>query len=403
MIQLAASLISYFLFHAAVFGFASNMFGIRPARWKTLGVTFAVNFAMFYAVSMLALPLPANWTLVAFLFMIEVKLLYRAHWADCILVALMGAAIGLSATILARSLCSLALGTPLTMFGNGEDNEKALPVVMGFLFAAGSMRAIDIPNDRSVLATVMAERRTLVFLIVELALCYLYLCLNLLLYDSSLNSAVVKLWSIKTSVFVSLGTVIAVWFAYRMASVLSLARRRETLAQEIASDERASAELEELADRDALAGCYTRDYAVREASRLIAGHNMPISLVFADLDGLKKVNDQHGHEAGDSYIAAAASALQSTRSSANDFVARYGGDEFLVVLTGAISQTTLAELMNVAQRTMRATARDGGFPFEPSLSWGWTTATEADDFEALVARADAAMYRRKRSAKALAE
>lgn len=399
MIQLSAALAAYFLFHAAFFGFASHVFGTHPARWKTLGVTFAVNFILFYAASMMMLPLPVNWTLVALLFSVEAKVLYRVPWTDCIGIALIGATVGLSGTIFMRSLCSLALGTPLTAFSNGADNEKALPVVLGFLLSAAAMRAIDIPNNRSVLITVMSERRTLAFLIVELVLCYLYLSLNLLLYESSLNSVIIKLWSIKTAVFVSLGAVMAVWFAYRMASVLSFARRRETLAREIAQNERASAEIEDIADHDELTGCFTRDFATRETARLLAEPRQPVTLVFADLDGLKTVNDLHGHEAGDSYIAAAAMALQSARGSVRDFVARYGGDEFLVVLTGAIAPATLAERMTMAQRTLDETARSERFPFEPTLSWGSASAGEGEGFEDLVARADAAMYRRKRSAK----
>ncbi|WP_080800777.1 GGDEF domain-containing protein [Arabiibacter massiliensis] len=399
MLLIVSAMIAYFTCHWAFFGFASHMFGMRPARYKTLGIAFAVNYGLFIAVTFLMLPLPVNWTMIAVLFAVEVKVLYRVNWADCLLVALLGTALGLSSTILMRSLCSLAFDMPLSLLGNGADNAKGLSVILGFLFSAVCLRVIDIPGNRSVLATIMAERRTLAFLIVELVLCYLYLCLNLLLYESSLNSAIVKLWSIKTSVFVALGGVLAVWFSYRMASVLAFARRRETLAREIASDERASAELEELADRDTLTGCFTRDYALREAARLFAQGGRP-TVVFVDLDELKAVNDRHGHEAGDAYLAAAASALQSVRASADDFVARYGGDEFLAVLAGPLAPGALAERMNVVQRSLRATGSSEGFSFEPSMSWGAATADEDEGFEDVVARADAAMYRRKRQVKA---
>lgn len=401
MIQLLSSFTTYLLYHVAFFLFVSHLFGARPARWKVYGAAFAVNYGLFIALTMLEIPLILNWMIIALLFTVEIRLLYRVAWSSSLLIALLGACVGLSATIVMRSACALALDMPMAAFSNSYTamNLKALPVALGFLLAAVAWKSIDIQHNRRMLLVVTLEKRAQRFLIIEIALCYLYLCLNLLLFYSPLDSVLVKLWCLKTAVFVSMGSVLATWFSYRLASVFVQTRRHDALVREIDEDERLGAQLQQFADRDALTQCYTRSYAMRALGELLE-RDASFTVVFADLDGLKSVNDQHGHACGDAYIATAAAALEDLRSSTDDFVARYGGDEFLVVLRGSVNETLLVERMNVVQRELLETALESRFPFTPSISWGAASARPGDDIESLIARSDEAMYRRKHSARA---
>lgn len=396
VLQSVGSLATYFLYHVAFFAFVSHMFEKRPSPWAVYGAAFAVNYGIFFALTMLEVPLILNWTLIAALFALEVKVLYRRSWQSCLLLALLGACVGLSATIAMRAACALALDVPLAAFSNSYQtmNMKALPVSLGFLTAAIAWKGIDIPNNRRVLYVITMEPRAERFLVIEIALCYLYLCLNLLLFYSPLDSLLIKLWCLKTSVFVSMGSVLAIWFSYRLASVFVQTRRHEALLREIDADERLGAQLRQFADRDALTMCFTRSYAMRKLKKLLeAGERF--TLVFADLDGLKAVNDEHGHSYGDAYIASAASALADLRATADDFVARYGGDEFLIILRSDVNETLLSERMSVMQRELLESAKDIQLPFKPSISWGSAKAQPGDSLESLIARADEAMYRRK--------
>lgn len=404
MIQLTSSLVTYFLYHAAFFAFVSHMLDRRPARWKLYGAAFAVNYILFIVLTMFEVPLVFNWLIIAMLFAGEIKLLYQATWATSMLLALLGACIGLSATIVMRAACSLAMNVPLAAFSNNAEAMalKFVPVSLGFLFAAIVWKSIDIPHNRRILLVITMEQRAQLFLVVEMALCYVYLSLNLLLFYSSLDSLLIKLWCLKTAVFVSSGAVLAIWFSYRLASVFVQTRRHDALVREIDADEQLGAQLRQYADRDALTTCFTRNYAMSTLHELLSQRN-PFTLVFADLDGLKSVNDQHGHVYGDAYIATAASALEDLRGSAEDFTARYGGDEFIVVLKGDVQESLLVERMNVLQRELLETAREIELPFVPSISWGAAQAQPHDNVESLIARADAAMYRRKRSAKGIIE
>lgn len=127
-------------------------------------------------------------------------------------------------------------------------------------------------------------------------------------------------------------------------------------------------------------------------SALAAGK--PLALLSIDVDHFKDVNDSHGHEAGDAVLCSLARTLAAhVRSS--DTVCRWGGEEFLVVLTGPEAD----EAVRVAGRLRRAVRDESGgwlVPVTVSVGIAWARlgqGTAAD----VVRRADAAMYRAKRA------
>jgi diguanylate cyclase (GGDEF)-like protein len=113
----------------------------------------------------------------------------------------------------------------------------------------------------------------------------------------------------------------------------------------------------------------------------------PLCLALIDIDGLKRVNDAEGHAAGDALLRNVANAITTTMR-AYDFTVRWGGDEFVC----ALSNTTLdvaGDRITAIQQLLTA------LPNSPSISAGLAALGDDDDLEALVARADAALYRAK--------
>jgi diguanylate cyclase (GGDEF)-like protein/PAS domain S-box-containing protein len=97
-----------------------------------------------------------------------------------------------------------------------------------------------------------------------------------------------------------------------------------------------------LSIHDPLTGLYNRVYFEDELAHLERGRKFPVSVLIGDLDGLKKINDQFGHAAGDEALCQAARILQRAFR-AEDGLARIGGDEFAVLLPG-VGQTGAAEI-----------------------------------------------------------
>lgn len=162
---------------------------------------------------------------------------------------------------------------------------------------------------------------------------------------------------------------------------------------------RAQDQLEFLATHDAMTSLANRAHLLDVLATVLVGFQQGggrPGVLFIDLDNLKGINDTHGHAVGDQVIVALAEQLRiSTRP--GDLAARIGGDEFVVVLHDLPDVRTAAEMAEVIQRELSAgLATDGGL-IVPTVSIGLALAESADDAEALLTRADQALYRAKQA------
>ena len=155
--------------------------------------------------------------------------------------------------------------------------------------------------------------------------------------------------------------------------------------------------IERLARTDALTGLANRrtlyealEREIARAARLEEG----VSVIIADLDHFKSINDQYGHMAGDRVLAAAASVFAS-QSRPYDLAARYGGEEFVLLLpsTPAVGACAVAERMRnaIAEMTIAESPR------QLTISLGVAAWVAGESPEHLMARADAALYKAKKS------
>ncbi len=103
------------------------------------------------------------------------------------------------------------------------------------------------------------------------------------------------------------------------------------ISKEITERKRIEQELQHLSSHDILTGLYNRNFFEVEMARIQTSRLFPVSIVVADVDNLKTVNDRHGHSAGDELIRKIAHLLRKSFRS-EDIVARIGGDEFAILL-----------------------------------------------------------------------
>jgi diguanylate cyclase (GGDEF)-like protein len=158
-----------------------------------------------------------------------------------------------------------------------------------------------------------------------------------------------------------------------------------------------------LAIGDELTGLSNRRGFLMLGERLLAAAHrlgLPLSVVYADLNDMKGINDRYGHEAGDRALQETADIL-ATVLRGSDLIARLGGDEFCAVLAGAESD---AEASIVARIEAELSARNAASdePFDLSLSVGMAHARPGQEatLTDLAGAADAAMYEAKREKKA---
>jgi diguanylate cyclase len=172
---------------------------------------------------------------------------------------------------------------------------------------------------------------------------------------------------------------------------------REALLQELQA---ANLALNAHATTDPLTGLPNRRAlreAITEALQEAYPTRRPVSLAFIDLDGFKAINDRHGHEAGDQFLKAVASRLGAAMRS-GDRVGRWGGDEFLVLFDPSIERSpSLDEIGARLEATTAGRYALGTVTVDyAGASAGLAASSPGEtDVDALIARADTAMYARK--------
>ena len=172
----------------------------------------------------------------------------------------------------------------------------------------------------------------------------------------------------------------------------------EALRAQVAELQAKLARAEQLADTDVLAPVLNRRAFVREIERAIAGvarYGVAASLIYFDLDGFKAVNDRYGHAAGDAVLTAAAERLL-TRVRRSDIVGRMGGDEFAVILGQADTRRAAAKAAELAHAIAAEPVSFEGVVMKVTASWGVCEIARDGSAESTLAKADAAMFLRKK-------
>jgi diguanylate cyclase (GGDEF)-like protein len=188
-------------------------------------------------------------------------------------------------------------------------------------------------------------------------------------------------------------------------AIMGLMSEVDSLRRELGDTRKRLDEVEKTADQDGLLPLLNRRAFVRELTRYIAftgRYNTPASLIYFDLNHMKKVNDTHGHAAGDAVLKHFSEVLQAhVRDS--DSVGRLGGDEFGVLLSHANQDQALKKADALADTLRHKPVAWNGAQIEVSFAYGAFELKAGDNADIAMARADEAMYRHKKAGRTAAE
>ncbi|WP_375592859.1 GGDEF domain-containing protein [Algihabitans albus] len=156
--------------------------------------------------------------------------------------------------------------------------------------------------------------------------------------------------------------------------------------------------LEELADQDSLVPLTNRRAFLRELTRLMAfaeRYDAPGAVIYFDVNGMKQINDTHGHPAGDAALKHVAEVLlHITRSS--DVVGRLGGDEFGVILAQVDEETAIHKAQELTDAIISEPAIWNGHELAVGVSYGVYAFSGQEEVDEALSAADQRMYAHKR-------
>jgi diguanylate cyclase (GGDEF)-like protein len=188
-------------------------------------------------------------------------------------------------------------------------------------------------------------------------------------------------------------------------AIMGLMSEVDSLRRELTQTRSRLEDVEKAADQDGMLPLLNRRAFVRELTRYIAftgRYNTPASLIYFDLNHLKRTNDTYGHAAGDAVLSHFSDVLQAhVRDS--DCVGRLGGDEFGVLLSHANQDQALKKADVLAAALEASPTLWNGHTIPVSFAYGAFELKSGDNPDTAMARADQAMYAQKRSSRSAAE
>jgi len=160
---------------------------------------------------------------------------------------------------------------------------------------------------------------------------------------------------------------------------------------DITNRKKAETEIAYLSYHDSLTGLYNRRFFEEELIRLDIERNLPISIIMGDVNGLKLTNDIFGHAAGDMLLQKAAKVIKNG-CRADDIIARWGGDEFIIILP----KTRLEEAVVIAERIKNIFSKQSIKAIRGSISLGYDTKNLVnEDILRIMENAEEKMYSQK--------
>jgi diguanylate cyclase (GGDEF)-like protein len=171
------------------------------------------------------------------------------------------------------------------------------------------------------------------------------------------------------------------------------------VADRLRQQRHALSEAERRAKTDSLTGVLNRRSLLEQldaACRNARASNLPVAVLFLDLDFFKSINDSYGHAAGDACLAAVIGPIQAELRQ-SDIIGRYGGEEFIVVLSGADASAAEPIAERIRLRVSEVDIAGNDAPIRLTCSIGVASSDPLGVWgEALIAKADAAVYAAKR-------
>lgn len=387
--------LSYYLYHYNFFKYLDIMISNSKNKYKVYIIYSLFNYLIFIICTYLRLHLIINWTIFTLILFIEIKITYKASIIKNLFYSLNCSIIGLAINIFFRSLMSITLDMPAYLFDSNYITNiyRVYSISSSFIVTGLYFCYKNHKNNQINFDTVLEDKKNLNFLLSLMFVMYLYLCLSLSIYYTVGNVLILKLYGIKSAIIVLVGNYIAEKYSFRITQIKSYDIKNQLEYLEIIKTEHEINKLNDIVYTDLLTGFYNRPFVNQKLSEWMSNH-YKFTLCFTDLNRLKLVNDNFGHQFGDKYISTTAKIIKKLINVENSLLFRYGGDEFLFLLQDTSCIEAEKIMIDINYELSKLSNTDE-YPYALSISYGLVEWDGISDIETLIAEADSLMYENK--------
>ncbi len=386
--------ISFIGYHLTFFSYCTYIFNVNkyPRMAGLVCGMINLTFWLVYIFHVSSNYEAISIFLYALLLIVETRIAFKASLVQMLFISVTFT-INLFAKRLAV-LATMAIFTHNTVVNVVNDLELSL-IVATVCFAV-SISTIGFARKmipRNSLDTILSDSKNLAFLTTAYSILFGTLFAFFLTIEADGGIRLLVHYVILGFIVISAFAVFIV-FAYNLAELRIQTETYKRLSLKNTEDLEKIKDLEKAAIKDTLTYLYTRDYANELIQKRI-NENILFFVAFVDLDGLKTVNDSHGHEEGDFYIKTVAEILQDYFK--NDVACRYGGDE-VVIIGKCDAEDDVTKRLIQSYKAVINIPKLFNKPYKTSISYGVAFKHANEDITAteLIAIADTRMYELKR-------
>ncbi len=381
-------------YHFSLFYYIARIFNYNKSYIMKISVCGVINFILI-ATFITIFPVwleSMGITLFFLTIFIEVVLIFRSSLIGMLFVSVTFTINIFAKRVMAMPIMALLAQESIVDAFSSIDNR----IILATSTFAMSIFTINLARrllPRIYIDTILADNKNIRFLTKMFSILYAALFVNMLTITAPYTGHSVMWHYVFTGAFTLGAFAMFIVYAYHLADLrLNTEMYKNAMAQkdhEIAIIQ----EMEKEANLDTLTGLYTRDYA-DESIKNGTENIEKFFVAFIDLDGLKIVNDDHGHDEGDFYIKTVSEMVK--RNFNTDTVSRYGGDEIVVCGSYDHEESVTTKLLK-CYRSIIKIPELYGKDYTTSISYGVAFKDENEEItaEKIISLADSRMYELK--------
>lgn len=387
LIQIILTAASYYLFSNEFFKFIAEIKS-EKVSFAVRCLAFSVVYSWFVIASLLKMPLIINWFIFLIILIVEVRLAFKFNFLIAYALSMFCIIMSLAVNVFFRSNAYILLNSPIKILDKEMASPKTFPIFFGFVVMTVLFYSLRHFKFSSMLERMLNNKKSLAFYAWTETYIYLFLLIQLLAFNKSVDEIGIMLWGVKASLFSIIILIISIIYSLRVASLHYYMDKKHETRNFLIQEEKDINKLWKLAFTDMLTGCGNRQLLDRRLEEY-AGYGGSITIAFIDLNGLKKINDQYGHLEGDNCIINVSQILLKVIDGYNIDMFRYGGDEFIII-SNILKEDEIIKLLAKANEFLGSDKQE----YYKSISYG-VVRGDCADYKNMLIAADSKMYEHK--------